>query len=327
MDIATSGKGSIRGKRDSGKHQEIKKKAQHLVVTPYGLSGFQFGESLTNQECHDHIEGWAGACDSLAADVLQIEPEKIGLPRLSGKARTHRCPLSIAVGARGRPHTAAHYEPFSKNKDGASSPIINLTRRNGRGSVAHEWGHFFDNTLAHAFSLNNGKHRKIEPYVTCGDSLDIGLMPARLVAAVKEVIEPRYDESGRLKEIGGVIGIYGKGQKIELRYFRETRWISPERESRFLQHARKLDGNKKRKSTRDPARKEAYWHSPLELFARCFEAWVEDELRAKGKPNSYLVCGTCEQTPERYPQGQERTLINQALTHLFSTCRAEGLLA
>ncbi len=44
--------------------------------------------------------------------------------------------LSMAFGSRGRKGAVAHYEPFSN--------IINLTKKNGAGSLAHEWWHAFD---------------------------------------------------------------------------------------------------------------------------------------------------------------------------------------
>ena len=47
--------------------------------------------------------------------------------------------LSIAFGAKGRKGHAAAYFPQTKD--------INLTKGNGDGSVAHEWGHYFDNVI------------------------------------------------------------------------------------------------------------------------------------------------------------------------------------
>ena len=46
-----------------------------------------------------------------------------------------------------------------------------------------------------------------------------------------------------------------------------------------------------------------YWRRDHELFARAFEAWIEDELVDRKMTNSYLVSGTRCEGP--YPQGDE----------------------
>ena len=60
--------------------------------------------------------------------------------------------LGLAFGARGnggRNPAAAHYEPTQE--------VINLTKRHGAGSLAHEWWHAFDNAMAkHARALGHG---------------------------------------------------------------------------------------------------------------------------------------------------------------------------
>lgn len=47
--------------------------------------------------------------------------------------------LAIAFGARGKGAALAHYEP--------ARVVINLTKMRGAGSLAHEWGHAFDDNL------------------------------------------------------------------------------------------------------------------------------------------------------------------------------------
>jgi len=53
----------------------------------------------------------------------------------------------------------------------------------------------------------------------------------------------------------------------------------------YLENALGLDGEKK-------AKRNPYWSSNWELFARAFESWVEDRLSAKGWVSQYLVHGT-----------------------------------
>lgn len=54
--------------------------------------------------------------------------------------------LAIAFGARGRGSAMAHYEPV-KN-------VINMTKRRGAGSLAHEWGHAMDAYLGKKLNLH-----------------------------------------------------------------------------------------------------------------------------------------------------------------------------
>jgi hypothetical protein len=83
-----------------------------------------------------------------------------------------------------------------------------------------------------------------------------------------------------------------------------------------------------------------YWATNIEMGARAFEAYMEDKLRASGRRNDYLVCGTrpgstgggtkkgiaglMEDMP--YPQGEERENINKAFDKLLKVLNAEGTL-
>lgn len=69
----------------------------------------------------------------------------------------------------------------------------------------------------------------------------------------------------------------------------------------------------------DRGAKGKYWSSNVELFARAFEAWLEDKLREQGRRNDYLVCGTRD--PLAYPQGKEREKINKQFDLLFEQLR------
>jgi len=57
----------------------------------------------------------------------------------------------LAFGARGKGGkgaAAAHYEPDTTGKVTDDTVVINLTRENGPGSLAHEWFHAIDNYFA-----------------------------------------------------------------------------------------------------------------------------------------------------------------------------------
>ena len=102
----------------------------------FGFRGVQFG---------NYVEGKRRQSDlNRAYDALMDLADAVGVPpaalSLNGE-------LGLAFGARGRggPRAAAaHYE--------ASSVVINLTKNNGAGSLAHEWLHALD----HYFGKQDG---------------------------------------------------------------------------------------------------------------------------------------------------------------------------
>ena len=91
----------------------------------FKFKGGEFGNWL-NQ--NDRQESMNMAYDAMLdlAQVLGISNSDISLDGT----------LSIAFGSRGRANTAAHYEPLRH--------VINLTKMNGAGSLAHEWFHALD---------------------------------------------------------------------------------------------------------------------------------------------------------------------------------------
>lgn len=102
------------------------KKQEAYLLEKAKMRGIQWGNSVTDDEREHHLNNISYAFKDLT-EVLGL-PEEMG--SFNGK-------LALAVGARGRKSALAHYEP--------SMQVINLTRKNGVGSLAHEWGHFFDN--------------------------------------------------------------------------------------------------------------------------------------------------------------------------------------
>jgi len=106
---------------------------------PFKMRGLQLGKSVTDQERVHHLKSLVDSFDDMA--------ELTGLP---ASMMGYNGKLAMAVGARGVAGALAHYEPTAN--------AINLTRLNGAGSLAHEWGHFFDSN-AGAADLNGGRNR------------------------------------------------------------------------------------------------------------------------------------------------------------------------
>lgn len=89
----------------------------------------QFGNALPDDERKSHLLSCARSLEDLSK-----------LSGLSVKSLTQNGRLAFGFSARGRAGAAAHYDNGRK--------IINLTRANGFGSLAHELGHALDSAAA-----------------------------------------------------------------------------------------------------------------------------------------------------------------------------------
>lgn len=94
----------------------------------FGISKGEFGNWLNNKDRQYSMNyGYDAFLDLSRA--LHIHPKDISLDGM----------LKIAFGSRGNGFAVAHYEPLRK--------VINLTKMKGAGSLAHEWGHAFDDYI------------------------------------------------------------------------------------------------------------------------------------------------------------------------------------
>lgn len=98
------------------------------IVDKFGFSAVNYGVYVDDTWSKEHTKHFLGAMLDLG-DILDIDIKSFND---LGK-------LSIAFGAKGRRGHMATYFPQTKD--------INLTRGNGDGSLAHEWGHYFDNVI------------------------------------------------------------------------------------------------------------------------------------------------------------------------------------
>ena len=100
----------------------------------FGFKGVRFGESMPNAERIAHL--------NQTYDALMDMAGVLGIP---AKALSLNGELNIAFGALGtggKNPAAAHYE--------SETIVVNLTRKNGPGSLAHEWFHGVDNYFSRA---------------------------------------------------------------------------------------------------------------------------------------------------------------------------------
>jgi len=126
----------------------------------FGFRGVEFGNYVEQARRQADLNRAYDALLDLAG-VLNIPSRAISL---EGK-------LGLAFGARGqggKNAPAAHYEP--------GKIVINLTKRNGPGSLAHEWWHALDNYFAGQGSS--------ESYMTQASRMtDVGAVRAEMVDA------------------------------------------------------------------------------------------------------------------------------------------------
>lgn len=109
-----------------------------MIMEEFGFRGGEFGNWTNQRERQDHLNRCYESLHAMA-EILGVEPSFLGLGGT----------LAIAFGARGKGGVnaaCAHYEPGRK--------VINLTRFNGAGSLAHEWFHAFDHYLAKELNFN-----------------------------------------------------------------------------------------------------------------------------------------------------------------------------
>jgi hypothetical protein len=255
---------------------------QDLFDETFGFRGVQFGTYVNNDKRQQDLNN---AYDGLLdlAEVLGIPPKAISL---NGE-------LGLAFGARGnggKDAASAHYE--------SSEVVINLTKANGAGSLAHEWWHALDNYFAKKgelksksgeflTELNRPQHKEImrdgRRTIVEADPRDFGVRP-EVYDAFKAVVS------------------------------------TIKKDTKLYERSAVLDNRK----TAD------YWTTTRELTARAFERYVIDELKAKGYESDYLASilpkgawdasealfgNSNESYP--YPTDEEAVKINAAYSALF----------
>lgn len=149
-----------------------------LFSDTFGFKGVEFGNWVEQGRRQQDLNNAFDALMDMAA-VLGIPPRAISL---NGQ-------LGLAFGARGSGGSgmvaAAHYEP--------DKVVINLTKKNGAGSLGHEWWHAVDNYFAKMRKENGGSFMTTARDVLLA-SRDSGYMPyagvrPEMVKAFGEVVK------------------------------------------------------------------------------------------------------------------------------------------
>lgn len=224
--------------------------AVQYMEGPLGMYGVQWGNSVTDDERRHHALRAAEAFADLA-DILGL-PES--LMSFNGE-------MGLAIGARGKGTAMAHFEsvvfdeagePLINKKTGKPVRVINLTRKNGVGSLAHEWGHAFDYILAGG-----------------GD---------KYFSAIAHGQPKMVREGGEWKRVT---------QEMTPMATAFTQWKEAVRTSGFR---RRLNDELYRWAQENgmSKKKVEYWRTDTEIFARTFERHIQKKLASEGRCNTYL---------------------------------------
>lgn len=230
-------------------------------------------------------------------DVRRTENnERVGKDYRSGvdvppKALSLDGQLGLAFGARGtgglKP-AKAHYEP--------STIVINLTKKNGAGSLAHEWFHALDNYFGRMDSPDGE-----------GQYLTEDQRPAHKIKVV----------NGRQASSKTEPADFTVRQEVYDAFKALKRAIN--KETKLAERSAQLDSSR----TKD------YWSTVREMTARSFERYVIDRLKLQGFESDYLANIVSEEDHNRvnevlgeneayaYPLASEMDAVNRAYDNLF----------
>lgn len=318
---------------------EVAFKPQDLVDR-FGIRGVEYGNWMDEASSQHHTQR--------AGEALMDLAEVLGIPH---QQVSYNGRLAMAFGARGKGKALAHYEPDRK--------VINMTKFNGGGSLAHEWGHFMDNILAVVGHEGQAGHTS---FLSAGEP---GPHVAPEVKAAYEQLNKAMHEGDfrPARECDGSKNRYrswpavdrvlaahdGDGQAAYQQLFaqdRGHRWSTQQASkighylaARTGKPVKAYSGEGKSHFAATAHLMGPYWSDPREMFARAFDAYVADKLKARGMKNSYLTAGTDEDlgfavpimgqqlTYSPHPCGAERERIHAAFDRLIEAVKSSGMLA
>lgn len=280
-----------------------------------GFKSVQLGNYVEDDSAKEHIRQTIGAMEDmskmLGVDFALINKNK---------------GLSIAFGARGGGRFLAHYEPTNN--------IINITKKRGDGSFGHEYAHFLDWTMGKRGKLSGQYfkgmrryYREMKPAIDLmqailegkGIKSDKTFKPEaefdtelyyneRILQfrkdgnSIEEAIKQFGDSEEKLQSIANVYREEVSG-KVQINT-KEFGWTSE-----FYAKSKKAGGNN------------SYWTQKHELFARAFQAYLEDKMIENGIENNYLTRPTKDL--DVYPQGVEREAFNKLFDKVFNEMKYE----
>jgi len=279
------------------------------LLQTFGFRGTEFG-NWTAQDERQRMLNMAFDGLSDLAEILSVPTEALSL---NGS-------LGLAFGARGGGRFAAHYEP--------GKLVINLTKLQGGGSLAHEWAHALDHYLGELdrpdayqtaargasgwYTRRNYTGKPERRMVREGgrwvvrQEQSLANLRPELAAAVDKVMAALYQKA--LPQAEAVRAAELRVEQLQARRAE----VEPTGDAGLLASYDTALQDARRKLAEAQAgmaqgsvptefaqqaqklsgkSADGYWLRPTEMFARAFESYVFDRLVAMGARSQYLVHG------------------------------------
>ncbi|MDD5551321.1 MAG: hypothetical protein PHS34_08680, partial [Candidatus Omnitrophica bacterium] len=302
------------------------------VVSYYGFSAYNFGRYVPDRERAEHAKHFIAALTDLG-EILDINIKQVH--ELVG--------LGFGVGLKGHGGHLAAYFPQTKD--------INLVRGKGDGSVAHEWGHFFDNMLA------DFKEKKAVPlYGSDGHAQDetIHLYFTQFREFCSKGVEGAINHKSRMfrayegsGEYPHIVILEDIDKSLE-QLFKKTPAVSYYNPSKFYANYQKqyigyiikkhgfseypvslkLHSSVFFQDSLNAGTNSKYWTSYIEMFARSFETYIFHKLTKAGMENNYLAHDQYLEVGMPYPRGAEyegiETIIDKIITRFKEAYQIES---
>ena len=292
--------GLIASKRDGKEWRNGKDATENDFLEVFGFRAVEFGETMPQKERKEHFNRTYDALMDLS-EVCGFSPAAISLGGTLGI-----CFGSRGVGGRGA--ASAHYELAKK--------VINLTRRSGAGSLAHEWFHALDH------SLSTDREAASDRLGDYGTYYDFKSEFIKYITASEPISHERLMQLGKDAAWGKANVCLRNDTSTAMRIVVETLRQCP-----LYEASKKLD---KARGGRKNGTRPGYWSQSTEMAARSFEFYVIEKLKEKGYANEYLAQIPEYQGSGVYPypkrtdgidsiEGRERMYVIRAFDLLFNT--------
>lgn len=299
-----------------------------VMLDLFGFRGVEFGNWMDDESSRVHVNRCAEALVDLAA-VLDLDPRDVSI---NGR-------LALAFGARGTGTALAHYEP--------GKVVINLTKLGGAGTLAHEWWHFLDDTLARLHREDGVKDK-----LSATDPKVLERSASPVLRAMAKVQSAMLQGDGRETIAGDPKVGGGSWYPLDSALRRTGNNPQAALDAVLKEYPSYASDPRKRKTLKkmvsylcrkcgvealtvatgrsaflvDAQARGKYWALPHEMAARAFEAFIHERLRERGRGNNYLVYDRNLGPRRPYPQGDERSRINEGFAELIAAVHDERVM-
>lgn len=283
-------------------------------ASTFGFRGVQFGEWVKQGGKDNDRQGALNAAYDALMDLSKI----VDVPP---KAMSLEGTLGLSFGARGKGSAAAHFEP--------GNLVINLTKTQGAGTLAHEWFHALDNY----FSRKRGGEKKMSEVKT-----QQGYRESNYITYKPEplFVHAKFGGKGMTKaELKRRTDL-----NPESKYFDADSWVKdskhpegvrPQVEERFSDLVETLNTSpmKARALSVDKGKENGYWSSIIEMGARTFENYVIHKMQLNGYDNDYLAnvvrLDNFNRDSSRFPYllDEELAPVSEAFDNLFGEIKTK----